>query len=84
MNSITLVGKIRGSLDAKTRLVEVNRPSGDSNIDPISIPLRHWTREEKTLLSTLKDGTVVIVRGRLDHDNKIGLYAVAEHISIIK
>lgn len=84
MNSITLIGKIRGSLDAKTRIVEISRPDGDINIDPIRIPLRHWTKEEKTLLTTLKEGAYVIVRGRIDHDDKIGLYAIAEHISIIK
>ena len=80
MNTITLVGKMQDSLDAKTRLIELLRPEGDGSI---KIPLRHWTREENTLLTTLKVGALVMIRGRIDVDPKIGIYVVAELINII-
>lgn len=81
MNSVTLIGKLQNSIDARTRIVEIVRTDGDGTI---KIPLRHWTRDENTLLNTLKEGAYVMIRGRIDNDDKIGIYVVTEQISIIK
>ena len=81
MNSVTIIGKLQNSIDARTRIIEIIREDGDGTI---KVPLKHWTKDENTLLNTLKEGAYVMIRGRIEVDEKIGIYVVSEQISIIK
>ena len=77
MNFVSLVGKFRGEYDEKTRYLEVNRPD---EADNLMIPCRYWTQTGQCLLTAQKEGTLAIVRGRLDHDKTIGFYLLVEQI----
>ena len=82
MNFISLVGKLRDrKFDKKTRILETNRIDG---VDPIEVPVRYWTNDESNYLTSLKNGSLVIIRGRIDSDDKIGLFVVVERIEILK
>ena len=77
---ITLKGKIRSSLDSITRVIEVSRPESSETIDSLFIPCRYWTLTSNCLLTAIKEGTIVFVRGRIENDEKIGLYVLVETI----
>lgn len=83
MNVVTLVGKVSKSLDEKTRFIEVINilSSDDKNL---LIPIRYWTNDSHNFFLTIELGKLLIVRGRIDNDDKIGLFVVAEQITVVK
>ena len=83
MNFVNLVGRLRGLLDEKTRLLEVNRPESSDTAENLFIPLRYWTLSKLCLLTAIKEGALVIIRGRIDKDDDIGFFVVVETISIV-
>ncbi len=84
MNFVSLVGRIQGFKDERTRLLEVARPESVNNSDNILIPCQYWTRDEHNLLTKLNQGSFIIVRGRIDNDDKLGMFIIVEQVTIIK
>ena len=83
MNFVSLLGRIKGKKDEKTVLIEVSRPENDENMDHLLIPCRYWTKSPACLLTSLSEGTLVFVKGRLDQDDELGNYVIVEEINII-
>ena len=83
MNFVSLLGRIKGKKDEKTVLIEVSRPENDENMDHLLIPCRYWTKSSACLLTSLNEGTLVVIKGRLDQDKEIGTYVIVEEINII-
>ncbi len=84
MNTNLLVGKLQGAVDKSTRYIEVARPESEIDKNNLLIPLRYWTLDEHNALMSLKEGTLVAINGRLDHDEKIGLFVLVEQLNVIK
>ena len=83
MNFVALLGRIKGKKDEKTVLLEVNRPENSEDMDNLLIPCRYWTNSTSCLLTSLKEGTMLVIKGRLDQDKDIGTYVIVEEINII-
>lgn len=83
MNFVSLLGRIKGKKDDKTVYLEVSRPENGEDIDNLLIPCRYWTQSNTCLLTSLSDGTLVVVKGRLDQDKQLGMYVIVEEINII-
>lgn len=83
MNFVSLLGRIRGKKDEKTVLIEVSRPENDIEAENLFIPCRYWTQSNACLLTSLSEGTLIVVKGRLDQDKDIGMYVIVEEINII-
>lgn len=81
MNLVVLKGRINSSIDSLTRIVEVSRPDSGEKINSLLIPCRYWTLSDNCLLTSIKEGTIVFIRGRIDSDDKIGLYIIVETIT---
>ena len=84
MNYVSLVGRIKHKKDDKTRFLEVNRPESVDSADNLLVPCRYWTLDTNNLLTSLKEGQLVAIRGRIDIDDKIGVYVIVEQVVIIK
>jgi len=48
------------------------------------LPLLYWTRDESAILMSPKEGTFVVVRGRIESDKEIGLYVLVEQLDMPK
>ena len=42
------------------------------------IPLLYWTRDVNNSLTRLKSGIFLVIRGRIEREEKIGLYILVE------
>lgn len=84
MNFVSLLGRINGFKDSKTVLLEVARPESSNNVANLLIPCQYWTQDEHNLLTQLKPGTRVVVRGRIDQDEKNEMFIIVEQVTIIK
>ncbi len=84
MNYVSLVGRIKERRDDGIRFLEVNRPESVDSADNLLIPCRYWTMDNSNLLSSLKEGQLVAIRGRIDIDNTLGVYVIIEQVVIIK
>ena len=81
INFVTLVGKIRHS---ESRIyLEVNRVDSDLDANNLLIPCLYWTRDNSNYLTSLKEGTLVAIRGRIDYSDNIGFHIIVEHLTII-
>lgn len=84
MNFVSLVGRLHQCYDEKTRCLEVTRPESVDNADNLMIPCRYWTLDGNNYLTSLKEGSLLALRGRIDCDDKIGMYVVVEQITLVK
>ena len=84
MNFVSLMGRIKGKVDDKTVLLELNRPEGSENVESLRIPCQYWTQSSRCLLTSIANNTLVVIRGRLDQDTKLGTFVIVEEVTIIK
>lgn len=84
MNFVSLLGRIQSALDGKTRILEVSRPEGGDNSHNLNIPCQYWTNDERNMFTALKEGTLIVVRGRIDYVEKHGFVVIAEQITVVK
>ena len=84
MNYVSLVGHVRKSEQKGMVLIEINRPTMDEDANNLFIPCRYWARGEHNLLTSLKEGTMIALRGRIDMDKDNNLFVTVENLTIIK
>lgn len=48
------------------------------------IPLFHWTREKRTILTNLPDNSPVLIKGRVEANEEVGLYILVESIDCLR
>lgn len=84
MNTVTLVGRTSALLDERTLILDVARVTSSEDANNLKIPLRYWTNDSRNFLMTLGVGKLLVIRGRIDDDEKIGLFVVAEQVSVVK
>ncbi len=84
MNFVSLIGRIRGYVNETTRLIEVARPEMGDDIENLLIPCKYWTKDAHCLLTKIKEGTMLIIRGRIDKDDKVGIFIIVEQITVVK
>ena len=83
INFVTIIGKVHHNEGEIIVRLEVNRIDSDLDANNLFIPCKYWTRDAANLLTSLADGTLIAVRGRIDYDNEIGFHIIVEHFTII-
>lgn len=67
--------------DNKYRHIEYRSTDALNDVERIfEIPLLFWTRMENNILNNLKKGTFVVIRGRVEMDENVGLYILVENV----
>jgi len=81
ISDVVLVGLTLENLERGFRYVDVRSTDILKEKTVISkIPVLYWTKEDFTKLNKYKYGTKILVRGRIESDEEIGLYVLAESI----
>ncbi|MDD4154168.1 MAG: hypothetical protein PHT30_02000 [Bacilli bacterium] len=84
ISDVFLTGRLSESLNATIRIVEIDRmipEHGKFVID--KIPVSYWSNEPHSRFMKLTNGTLVVVRGRVQMEAQIGLIIVAEQLAIL-
>ena len=84
ISDVYLTGRLSSSINETMRFVEIDRmvpEQGKYVID--KIPVSYWSKEPSSRFMKLSDGTLVVIRGRLESEAKIGLIIVAEQLAIL-
>ena len=84
MTFVSLLGRVRESVDSTTRILEVSRPESSGDANNLHILCQYWTKDEHNMFTALKEGTLVVVRGRIDNDDKHGFIVVVEQVTVVK
>ena len=82
---VTLSGYLsKETINGKFREVIVEMlPVRERDIITDKIPITYWNPSPRSRLFTLKEGTLVMITGRLHRDEEIGLYVMAERVEYI-
>lgn len=85
LTNVFILGQISDVISDNLRYLEVERPykenSGHFSTD--KIPVVFWKRIPKDYFMTLKLGTYVAIRGRLETMEKIGVVIVADYVEFL-
>lgn len=80
INSVTLLGilKERDQNEEAIRYLAVERDYKDSHghFECDRLPLMYWTRDQKNVLFSLPEESLVVIRGRIETQNKIAIIIV--------
>lgn len=84
ISNIVLSGIVSDKIDSRFRILKAsqNRLS-DGKEEEYHIPLLYWSRDNSNLLTSLKEGTKILVQGRIETDKKIGLYVLVNILQIV-
>ena len=67
----------------KFRYIETYSKRGfGEEVIPFLIPLLYWTRDKDNILNRMKEKALIIIKGRIENDNDIGLYVLVESIHL--
>lgn len=84
ISDVFITGRLSGPINETMRFVEIDRvipEHGKFVVD--KIPVAYWSKEPKSRFMKLDDGVLVVIRGRLESEAKIGLIIVAEQLAIL-
>lgn len=84
ISDVFLTGRLSEALNETIRIVEIDRmipEQGKFVVD--KIPVSYWSNEPRSRFMKLTSGTLVVVRGRIQIEGKIGLIIVAEQLAIL-
>ena len=84
MNFIFLFGRLQKSIDERTRYLEVTRPESCGDAENLMIPCRYWTLTNNCVLTSINEGTLVSIRGRIECDDVIGIYVLVEQVVVLR
>ena len=86
ISDIVLTGILKETFNKNFRYVETN---GSDAFDPSrnivsKIPVLFWTRDDNNPLMNAKENVFVVIKGRLESTDEMGLYVLCETIHITK
>lgn len=84
-NNVVLAGVVgekigRGFRYLKNRHLKLHATKYDWH----DIPCLYWSRDDDNLLTAIKEGTEIVLQGRIEYDDKIGLYVLVNIIQIVE
>ena len=85
ISNICLSGYLTAKIvEGKFRYINIDRtPIREREVTTDTIPLAYWNPSPNARMLHLKEGTLVMVTGRLERDDKVGLYVMCERIEYI-
>ena len=83
--NIVAVGLISDAIKSNVRLLEVERPTRDKEGVFVTdqIPIMYWSRATNNYFMNMKKGTLILVKGRIEHDTDHGLTIVTDHLETL-
>lgn len=84
LSTICLSGSLEEKIDERFRYLEIERtPVRDTKPVIDRIPVAFWNPQPNSRLHRLNKGTLVLISGRLERDEVIGLYILCERLEYI-
>lgn len=84
LTSVFMTGRIGKKIDNIFRNIEIERTSIFTNETILDeIPICGWQKSSKSHIMNIKDGTLIVVKGRIERDDKHGLYVVCEILQFL-
>lgn len=84
ISDVFLSGRITKVLNKTTRYVEVERliPEQGKFVTD-NIPVSFWNKEPNSLFMKLSEGTLIILRGRIQNEAQFGIIVIAEQLAVL-
>jgi len=85
ISNIMVIGEIDDVISDNTRYIKVIRPYRDSSGKVVEdrFPIRYWTRATNNYFMTMKYGTLIGVRGRLEHVEQLGVVIMCDFLETL-
>ena len=84
VSNVCLTGYLTGNTKGKFRFLNIERtPIKEREKVIDSIPIAYWNPSPNSRLLHLKEGTLVMIIGRLERDEEIGIYIMCERLEYI-
>ncbi len=85
LTTIVALGKIGSPVRPNIRLLEVERPHRDRTgvFQVDRIPVVYWSRAVNNYFMTMAEGTMIMIKGRLETTEDIGLTIVADYMETL-
>jgi single-stranded DNA-binding protein len=85
ITNVMMIGQIDEVIADNVRYVNVERYYRDENNQFIvdKIPVVYWTRATNNFFMTMKKGTLICVKGRLEVNEDIGLLIVCDYLEML-
>ena len=84
ISCVSLTGYLSDIVDGKFRLLKIERtPIREREVITDAIPIAYWNPSPNSKMFNLKSGTLVMITGRLERDEKIGIYILCERLEFI-
>jgi len=84
ISNICLCGSLKEKISSQFRLVEIERVSMRTNeVIRDLIPIAFWNPSPTSKMQRLPEGTLVMIVGRLERDEAIGLYVMCEKLEYL-
>ena len=83
ISSVVLAGTLKERINKTFRYVEAIqidalRPSKEI---VHRIPVQYWTKSDQNVLLNRQEGTQLVIKGRLESDEKMGIYVLVESVN---
>lgn len=84
ISDVFLSGRITKVLNKTTRYVEVERliPEQGKFVTD-NIPVSFWNKEPNSFFMKLSEGTLIILRGRIQNEAQFGIIVIAEQLAVL-
>jgi len=85
LTNIVAIGVIEDVVRPNVRLIAVERPHRDPNGQFVTdrIPICYWSRATNNYFMTMRPGTLVFIKGRLEHMPEVGLTIVTDYLETL-
>lgn len=85
LTNIVAIGVIDEEIRSNVRMLAVERPHRDPNGDFVidKMPICYWSRATNNYFMTMRRGTLILVKGRLEHMPEVGLTIVADYMETL-
>lgn len=87
VSNVVLTGylKERVEKDKSFRIIEWKENEVITNrVNVNKVPILFWTREENNPLNRFANDTHVVIKGRIEESEKIGLYVLVEEVLLVR
>lgn len=84
ISDVFLTGRLTKVLDKTTRYVEIERLIPDCGQFVVDyIPVSFWNKEPNSHFMKLDEGTLIVLRGRIQSEERFGIIVIAEQLAVL-
>lgn len=84
-NNVVLTGSVGKKLGNGFRIIRNQHLKFEATkYDWHEIPCLYWSRDEDNLFCSIKEGQDVIIHGRIEMDESIGLYVLIHFLQMVE